>query len=87
MKIIAFAIIFAMVCIVYVNRIEIIPIKGLIVLKHNKLTDETDVCFVERYDKNGSSKVAQLKCSNRTINSREPQRRSRANFGTGLKVR
>ena len=76
-----------MACIVYVNRIEIIPLNDInrTVIKHNKLTDETDVCFVERYDENGSSKVAQLKCSNRTINSREPQRRSRANYGAGLK--
>ena len=83
MKIIAFAIIFAMACIVYVNRIEIIPITDLVVLKHNKLTGETDVCFVERYDGNRSSKVAHLKCSNRTINSRGPQR-SPMNYGAGL---
>ena len=68
MKTIAFAIIFAMACIVYVNRIEIIPITDLVVLKHNKLTGETDVCFVERYDGDRSSKIAQLQCSNRTIN-------------------
>jgi len=73
-----------MVCIVYVNRIEIIPIKGLVVLKHNKLTDEIDVCFVERYDGGRSSKIAQLQCSNRTINSRGPQERPK-NYGAGLK--
>ena len=86
MKIIAFAIIFAMACIVYVNRIEIIPLNDInrTVIKHNKLTDEIDVCFVESYDGGRSSKIAQLQCSNRTINSRGPQERPK-NYGAGLK--